>query len=97
MFSHLQHAGVLDAVGGVILGHFSTGDLDPNKPTLSLETVFADYLGHRSYPVVTGLPYGHLLPRCSLPIGVPVRLHATADTASLTAQSSLVIDPEEEP
>lgn len=92
MFAHLQHAGVLDAVAGVVLGDFSTGD--PEKPTLSLDTVFADYLGNRPYPVVTGLPYGHRLPRCSLPLGVPVRLHATADTASLTAQSSLVLRPE---
>lgn len=94
MFSHLQHAGVLDAVAGVVLGHFSTGDLDPKKPTLSLDTVFAQYLRDRSYPVVTGLPYGHRLPRCSLPLGVPVRLHATAETASLGAQSSLVAHPE---
>jgi muramoyltetrapeptide carboxypeptidase len=94
MFAHLQHAGVLDAVAGVVLGAFSVGDLDPEKPTLSLDTVFADYLGNRPYPVVTGLPYGHRLPRCSLPLGVPVRLHATADTASLTAQSSLVLRPE---
>lgn len=93
MLSHLQNAGVLDAVAGVILGHFSTGDLDPEKPSLSLEAVFEDYLGDRSYPVVTGLPYGHRLPRCSLPLGVPVRLRATADTASIDAQSSLVAHP----
>ena len=96
MFAHLQHAGVLDAVAGVILGDFSTGDLDPEKPTLSLDAVFADYLRNRSYPVVTGLPYGHRLPRCSLPLGIPVRLRATADTASLKAQSSLVLHPGED-
>lgn len=90
MFSHLQHAGVLDAVAGVVLGHFSPGDLDPEKPTLSLDAVFEDYLGDRSYPVVTGLPYGHRLPRCSLPLGVPVRLHATPDNAALDPQSPLV-------
>jgi muramoyltetrapeptide carboxypeptidase len=96
MLSHLQHAGVLDAVAGVILGDFSTGALDSERPTLSLETVFEEYLGDRSYPVVTGLPYGHRLPRCSLPLGVPVRLHATANNASLKAQSSLVVQPEED-
>ncbi len=90
MLSHLQHAGVLDAVAGVVLAHFSTGDLDPDKPSLSLETVFEEYLATRPYPVVKGLPYGHLLPRCSLPIGVPARLRATVEEATLEALSALV-------
>lgn len=93
MFSHLQHAGILDAVSGVVLGQFTTGELDPAKPTLSLNTVFEDYLADRPYPVAMGLPYGHRLPRCSLPLGVPVRLHATARDASLTAQAALVDPP----
>ena len=90
MLSHLQHAGVLDAVAGVVLGNFSTGDLDPEKSTLSLDTVFTDYLSDRPYPVLQGLPYGHLLPRCSLPIGAPVRIRATTDTATLTPLSPVV-------
>lgn len=90
MLAHLEHAGLLDAVAGVILGHFTTGDLDPDKPTLSLNDVFEDYLASRPYPVVKGLPYGHRLPRCSLPIGVPVELRVTPDEASITAQSPVV-------
>ncbi len=90
MLAHLEHAGLLDAVAGVILGLFTTGNLDPDKPTLSLNDIFEDYLASRSYPVVKGLPYGHCLPRCSLPIGVPVQLRATADEASITAQSAVV-------
>ncbi|PSQ86638.1 MAG: LD-carboxypeptidase [Bacteroidetes bacterium QS_4_64_154] len=89
-FAHLEHAGVLDAVAGVILGTFTTGELDPDKPTLFLDDVFDDYLGTRSYPVVRGLPYGHHLPRCSLPMGAPVQLRATAEETSLTAQSPVV-------
>lgn len=90
MLAHLQHAGVLDAVSGVVLGQFSTGDVDPKKPTLSLDTVFEDYLADRPYPVVTNLNYGHLLPRCTVPLGVPARLSATADGASLEILSPTV-------
>lgn len=86
MLGHLQHAGILDVVAGVILGQFTTGDLDPDKPTLSLDEVFDDYLADRPYPVLTGLPYGHQLPRCTLPLGVPVTIRATAQEVSLTAQ-----------
>ncbi len=90
MLAQLEHARVLDAVAGVILGHFTTGELDPDKPTLSLSTVFDDYLSDRPYPVANGLPYGHLLPRCTLPIGIPVQLRATAEGATLTAQTPVV-------
>jgi len=90
MLSQLQHAGVLSAVSGVVLGAFSTGDLDPDKPTLSLHDVFADYLADRSYPVLRGLPYGHLLPRCSVPIGVPVRIQASPTEGTLRPLSPLV-------
>jgi muramoyltetrapeptide carboxypeptidase len=90
MLAHLEHAGVLDAVGGVVLGHFTTGDLDDCRPTLSLDTVFADYFAERPYPVATGLPYGHLLPRCTLPIGVPAQLTVHPDRARLDALAPAV-------
>lgn len=89
MLAHLQHAGILEAVSGVVLGHFSTGELDPDKPTLSMESVFDDYFGTRSYPVAKGLPYGHLLPRCTLPIGLPVRIRARDGRATLETHSRI--------
>jgi muramoyltetrapeptide carboxypeptidase len=90
MLAHLQHTGVLDAIGGAILGAFSTGDLDAHRPTLSLDTVFADYFGDRPYPVATNLPYGHLLPRLTLPLGVPATLSVSASTARLEALAPAV-------
>jgi len=90
MLTHLQQTGVLDAVSGIVLGAFTTGSLNPDRPTLPLTEVFRDHLADRPYPVVTGLPYGHHLPRCSLPIGVPVRLRVTPRHAALTAEASLV-------
>lgn len=91
MLSHLEHAGMLDAVAAVVLGYFSTGPLDSDKPTLPLETVFEDYLADRPYPVVTGLPYGHFIPRISLPIGVPIRMEADQGSVSFQLTSSLVV------
>lgn len=90
MLNHLKQAGVLDSVSGVVLGHFSTGDTDPTKPSLSLSEVFADYFGSAPYPVLKGLPYGHLLPRCSLPIGVPVRLKVSEQESHLTPLAPVV-------
>ncbi|PQJ33972.1 LD-carboxypeptidase [Salinibacter sp. 10B] len=92
MFAHLQHAGVLDAVSGVILGTFRPGEPPTDRPTLSLDTVISDYFEDRPYPVATGLPYGHLLPRCSLPIGVPAALNVEEDTSHLQVLQSIVAE-----
>lgn len=93
MLAHLDHAGVLDAVAGVALGRFTTGTSPPDPPTLSLDEVFEDYFADRPYPVVRDVPYGHCLPRCTVPLGVPGRLHATAHSASLTAESVVAERP----
>ena len=90
MLAHLEHAGVLDAVGGVILGKFTTSALEDDRPTLTLKTVFEDYFADRSYPIAKGLPYGHHLPRCTLPIGVPAQLTIRPESARLDALAPAV-------
>lgn len=92
MLAHLQHAGILDALSGVILGTFHPDEPPADRPTLSLDTVIADYFEGRPYPVATGLSYGHLLPRCSLPIGVPATLTVEADVAELSILESVVAE-----
>lgn len=81
MLAHLSLAGWLDDLGGVVLGRFTTGSV--NQPSLSLDEVFDDYFGDRPYPVATGLPYGHFMPRATLPIGVRARLTVSDDAATL--------------
>jgi len=89
MLAHLQLAGVLDDLAGAVLGTFSSGDLDPEKPTLTLDEIVADYFADRPYPVATGLCYGHHLPRVTVPIGLPARLQVTDDEALLDVTRSL--------
>lgn len=81
MLAHLALAGWLDDLGGVVLGRFTTGAVD--GPTLSLDEVFRDYFGGRPYPVATGLPYGHFMPRATVPIGARARLRVSDDDATL--------------
>lgn len=83
MLMHLELAGVLDALAGVLLGQFSVPDA-VRQPSLSMETVLRDYFTDRPYPVLAEVPYGHLLPRCIWPMGVPVRLDTSAPTALVT-------------
>lgn len=89
MLAHLKHAGILRVVNGVVLGHFST-EPKRSSPTLSLQEVFADYFADRPYPVATGLSYGHLLPRKTLPLGAPVSLEARRGDGQLRSLAPVV-------
>ncbi|PEN04963.1 LD-carboxypeptidase [Longimonas halophila] len=80
MLMHLELAGVLDDLAGVLLGQFSVPDV-VRQPTLSMDTVLRDYFADRPYPVLAEVPYGHLMPRCIWPMGVPVRLDTSTPAA----------------
>lgn len=93
MLAHLQLTGTLDRLAGVVLGDFSTPDSAPDRPTLALDDVFADYFANRPYPVATGLQYGHGLPRLSMPQGTRARLTVCSDTATLTPLEPITRSP----
>jgi muramoyltetrapeptide carboxypeptidase len=81
MLAHLALAGWLDDLGGVVLGRFTTGTV--SGPSLPLDTVFRDYFADRPYPVATGLPYGHFMPRATIPIGTRARLTVSNNATTL--------------
>ncbi|HHP7239332.1 S66 peptidase family protein, partial [Longibacter sp.] len=84
MLTHLDLAGHLDRLAGVVLGSFQPGDIP--EPSLSIHEVFAAHFSGRSYPVATGLAYGHLLPRLTLPLGASAELTVEDDTANLRVE-----------
>lgn len=67
MLTQLRQGGYLDDLAAVVLGSFRTGDVRP--PSLDMDSVLRDAFAPFDYPVLTGLPYGHILPRLTLPIG----------------------------
>ena len=89
MLTHLDLAGHLDGLAGVVLGQFTTGK-NVRQPTLSLDEVFADVFAKRPYPVATHLAYGHCLPRHVLPWGVRAELAVTDEHASLQVVEPVV-------
>lgn len=86
--AQLRHAGILEELGGVVLGCFTEADPRPGRPSRSLEEVFADYFDPLACPVVGGLEYGHVPRKASVPIGVRARLETSGDAATLT-----ILDP----
>ncbi len=87
--AQLKLAGVLDGLAGVVLGEFSEADPEPGKPSLELEQVFADYLLDLGCPIATGLVYGHVPRKTTVPIGVHSRLAVDEDGATLTVLETL--------
>lgn len=82
MLTHLRLAGHLDDLAAVVLGSFTPGDVEP--PSWSMAEVLDDAFQDAPYPVISGVVYGHCLPRVTLPWGLP----ATVDT-TCTASSAI--------
>ena len=70
----LHQAGVLDAQKAVVLGAFSAWRPAPHDRGFSLKTVVARLRTLTKTPILTGLPFGHVPTKVSLPVGAKVTL-----------------------
>ncbi len=74
----LQYAGVLDKQQVLILGDFSGYRLTPYDNGYDFDVMVA-YLRERlSIPVITGLPFGHIRDKVTLPVGAQARLSSSS-------------------
>lgn len=76
-------SGLLRAIGGIAIGHFTACDPPPNRPSCSMAEVLRDRLGDLGLPIVAGLPFGHEPPNAALPVGTLARLDGEAGTLEL--------------
>lgn len=84
MMTHLKLAGVLDALSGMILGHFlGSGDRSIRS---SVERRALELTSNTSIPLVSGYPHGHALPNLTLPCGMPVELETSPLRFSVSGQ-----------
>lgn len=71
----LQQAGVLARQKAVLLGAFTAFKPSPLDRGYTLKTAVARLRqALPKTPVITGLPFGHVSPKVTLPVGVPVQL-----------------------
>ena len=84
MLTQLCLAGLLPSLAGLVLGQFTDcGPAEPGAPALDLDAIVAELTAGSTYPVVSGLAYGHEAPKVSLPWGVRARLDAAEGTLRL--------------
>jgi muramoyltetrapeptide carboxypeptidase len=70
----LHHAGVLDAQKAVVLGAFTAWRKSPLDRGYTMASAIARVREVSRTPILTGLPFGHVPTKVTLPVGVRARL-----------------------
>lgn len=87
MLLQLAQAGVLQRQRALLLGSFDPITPMPNDDGFSFDEVVRGLRERLPVPVLTGLPFGHVRRKLTLPIGTRVRLHVRAGAATLAWRS----------
>jgi muramoyltetrapeptide carboxypeptidase len=83
MLLQLLHAGVLERQQAVVLGDFSAYKLSPMDKGYDFDAMLAYVRARLPVPVLTGLEFGHIRRRVTLPFGGQARLQSDASGFSL--------------
>jgi muramoyltetrapeptide carboxypeptidase len=70
----LHHAGVLAEQKAVVLGAFSGWRPSPLDRGYTLKTAVAHLRSVTKTPILTGLPFGHVPTKVTMPVGARVQL-----------------------
>jgi muramoyltetrapeptide carboxypeptidase len=84
MMLQLLYAGALEGQQAVVLGDFSGYKLAPFDNGYDFESMLAYLRSVLPMPVLTGLPFGHIRERCTLPFGGMGHLVSDAEGFDLT-------------
>lgn len=77
MLAQLKLAGILNDAGGIILGELTDVKAsDTTKPFLTSDEIIADYFSPLNIPILTGLVYGHIPRKLTMPVGIRARMNA---------------------
>ena len=85
MLLQLLHAGVLERQSAIILGDFSGARLSDYDNGFSFDSVLTHLRSKLSVPILTGLPFGHIVDKVTLPVGAMATLSGTATGWTLAA------------
>ncbi len=81
MLTQLALGGKFDSAAGVVFGRCT--DCKYSGPTFSLEEILDDRFGSLRKPMISGLSFGHLEQKLTMPIGVMATLDGDAGTLTL--------------
>jgi len=84
MLLQLQQAGVLDKQRAIVLGDFSGYRLSPQDNGYDFDTMLAYLRATLAVPILTGLTFGHIQRRVTIPFGAQGRLVSDGEGFTLT-------------
>jgi muramoyltetrapeptide carboxypeptidase len=84
MFLQLYHAGILQRQQALILGDFTDCDPEPGRFAYAMDHVIDTLRTMLDIPVFTGLPFGHVARKLTLPYGAAARLDIQPEGYALT-------------
>ena len=83
MLLQLDEAGILKKQKALVLGHFSEFRLSDYDNGYDFNAMLSFLRSRLSIPVVTGLPFGHVKDKVTLPVGANAHLSSKAGTVKL--------------
>jgi len=84
MMNQLALAGIFGNTKGIVVGELTdVKPHDPSKPHLTADEIIADYFSPLSKPILTGLVYGHVARKLTMPVGIRAAVDATERSFSL--------------
>ncbi len=84
MLTQLQNAKIFEKATGLVFGKFvDCGPTDPSKPYLTVDQIFENVAQHVRIPVISGLQYGHIPKKLTIPIGVKAKLDTKKGTVEV--------------
>ena len=83
MFMQLFHAGILQKQQAIILGNFANCEPESGRDNYTMEHVIDTLRTLLPIPVLTGLPFGHVPRKLTLPFGATCALNIRAGEFSL--------------
>ena len=84
MLYQLHHAGVLARQRAILLGHFTEYELNGNDAGYDFDAVVTQLRALGNVPVFTGLQFGHVPDKLTLPVGGHCALEVRNGRANLT-------------
>jgi muramoyltetrapeptide carboxypeptidase len=90
MLTQLREAGILKNIGGFVLGQMTDCVPTDNEPSQTLDDLMRDFIKPLKIPAMSGLDYGHVNVKYTLPFGVRAELNVTRDKQQLRILQSAV-------
>ncbi len=81
--TQLRLAGILRQISGLVVGKFEDCEPQNDVPSLTIEQVLEDTTKELDIPILSGLPYGHIDVKYTLPVGAEAVLDSDGESLIL--------------